>query len=56
MAAAIMGTAALLYGLNQRTVSVATLAASGLGLLIRSATNEEFSRLFNFRIGTISGL
>lgn len=56
MAAAIMGTAALLYGLNQRTVSAATLAASGFGLLIRSATNEEFSRLFNFRIGTISGL
>lgn len=56
MAAAIMGTAALLYGLNQRTVSAATLAASGLGLLIRSATNEEFPRLFNFRIGTSSGL
>jgi hypothetical protein len=56
MAAAIMGTAALLYGLNQRSVSAATLAASGLGLLIRSATNEEFSRLFNFKIGTIGGL
>ncbi len=56
MAAALMGTAALLYGLSQRTAGAATLAASGLGLLIRSATNQEFARLFNFRIGTLSDL
>jgi hypothetical protein len=49
MAAAVMGTAALLYGLNQRTVGAATLAASGLALLVRSATNQEFSRIVNFR-------
>ena len=52
MAAALMGTAALLYGLSQRTVGAGTLAASGLGLLLRSATNREFARLLNFRIGT----
>jgi hypothetical protein len=49
MAAAVMGTAALLYGLNRRTMAATTLAASGLGLLVRSATNQEFSRLFDFR-------
>jgi uncharacterized membrane protein len=49
MAAALMGTAAVLYGLNQRTVGATTVAASGLGLLVRSATNQEFSRLFDFR-------
>ena len=49
MVAALMGTAALLYGLSQRTAGAATLAASGLGLLIRSATNQEFSRLFNMK-------
>ena len=49
MAAALMGTAALLYGLSRRTVGTATLAASGLGLLVRSATNQEFARLFDFR-------
>jgi hypothetical protein len=53
MAAALMGTAALLYGLSQRTVGAATLAASGLGLLVRSATNQEFARLLNFRLGTV---
>ena len=47
MAGAIMGTAALLYGLRQRTMGSTTLAASGLGLLVRSATNREFSRLCN---------
>lgn len=47
MAAALMGTAAVLYGLNQRTVGATTVAASGLGLLVRSATNQDFSRLFN---------
>lgn len=36
LAAGVMGTAALLYGLNRRTVGAATLAASGLGLLVRS--------------------
>jgi hypothetical protein len=51
MAAGVMGTAALLYGLNRRTVGATTLAASGLGLLVRSATNQEFGRLFNFKIG-----
>ena len=50
MAAALMGTAALLYGLSQRTVGAATLAASGLGLLVRSATNQEFARLLNFKL------
>lgn len=49
MAAALMGTAALLYGLSQRTVGAATLAASGLGLLVRSATNQEFARLLNLK-------
>jgi hypothetical protein len=49
LAAALMGTAALLYGLSQRTVGAATLAASGLGLLVRSATNQEFVRLFNLK-------
>jgi hypothetical protein len=49
MAAALMGTAALLYGLNRRTVGATTLAASGLGLLVRSATNQEFGRMFGFR-------
>ena len=36
MAAGVMGAAALLYGLSRRTVGAATLAASGLGLLVRS--------------------
>ena len=49
MAAALIGTAALLYGLSQRTVSATTLAASGLGLLLRSATNQEFARLLGWR-------
>jgi hypothetical protein len=40
-----MGSAALLYGLSQQTVGAATLAASGLGLLVRSATNQKFARL-----------
>jgi hypothetical protein len=53
MAAALMGTAALLYGLSQRTVGAATLAASGLGLLVRSATNQEFARLLNLKIGSV---
>jgi hypothetical protein len=52
MAAALVGTAALLYGLSQRTVGAATLAVSGLGLLVRSATNQEFARLLNFKIGS----
>jgi len=42
MAAALMGAAALLYGLSQRTVGATTLAASGLGLLRQSAANQEF--------------
>jgi hypothetical protein len=45
LAGALMGTAALLYGLRRRTVGAGTLAASGLGLLIRSATNQEFACL-----------
>ena len=49
MVAALMGTAALLYGLSQRTAGAATLAASGLGLLVRSASNQEFSRLFHLK-------
>ena len=53
MVAALMGTLALLYGLRQRTVGAATLAASGLGLLVRSATNQEFARLFHMRIGSM---
>ena len=53
MAAALMGAAALLYGLSQRTVGAATLAVSGLGLLVRSATNQEFARLLNLKIGSI---
>ena len=53
MAAALMGTAALLYGLSQRTVGAATLAASGLGLLVRSATNQEFARLLNLKLGSV---
>ena len=53
MVAALMGTLALLYGLRQRTVGAATLAASGLGLLVRSATNQEFVKLFNARIGSM---
>lgn len=48
LAAALMGTVALLYGLSQRTTGAATLAATGLGLLVRSATNQEFARLFYF--------
>jgi hypothetical protein len=56
MAAAVMGTAALVYGLSQRTVGAATLAASGLGLLLRSATNQEFAKLLNIRIGSIGQL
>jgi hypothetical protein len=53
MAAVLLGTAALLYGLSQRTVGAATLAASGLGLLVRSATNQEFARSFNFKLGSV---
>ena len=49
MAAALMGTAAVFYGLKQRTMGATTLAASGLGLLVRSATNQELSRLCNFK-------
>ena len=49
MAAALMGTAAVLYGLKQRTMGATTLAASGLGLLVRSATNQELSRLCNLK-------
>lgn len=56
MAAALVGTAALLFGLSKRTVGATTLAASGLGLLLRSATNQEFARLFNFKIGYLDGL
>jgi hypothetical protein len=48
-AAALMGSAALFYGLSQRTVGSTTLAASGLGLLVRSATNQKFTRLLNFK-------
>lgn len=48
MVAAVMGAAALLYGMSRRTVGASTLAASGLGLLVRSATNHEFGgSLFN---------
>jgi hypothetical protein len=46
LAGALMGTAALLYGLRRRTVGAGTVAASGLGLLVRSATNQEFTCLF----------
>lgn len=53
MLAALMGTVALLYGLRQRTVGAATLAASGLGLLVRSATNQEFARLLHMRVGSM---
>jgi hypothetical protein len=56
MAAALLGTAALLYGLSQRTVGATTLAASGLGLLLRSATNQEFARLLNWKIGVLGEL
>lgn len=48
-AAALMGSAALVYGLSQRTVGSTTLAASGLGLLVRSATNQKFTRLLKFK-------
>ena len=49
LAAALMGTVALLYGLSQRTTGAATLAATGLGLLVRSATNEEFANLLHLK-------
>jgi hypothetical protein len=52
MAAAVVGATALIYGLSQRTVGAATLAASGLGLLLRSASNQEFARLLNSKIGS----
>ena len=51
-AAAVMGTAAMLYGLSRRTAGATTLAASGFGLLIRSATNQEFAKWLNFRSGS----
>ena len=51
-AAALMGTAAMLYGARRRTAGAATVAASGLGLLVRSMTNQEFGKMFNFRIGS----
>ena len=53
-AAALMGTAALLYGASRRTAGAATVAASGLGLLVRSMTNQEFGKLLNFRIGSFN--
>ena len=53
-AAALMGTAAMLYGASRRTAGAATVAASGLGLLVRSMTNQEFGKLLNFRIGSFS--
>jgi hypothetical protein len=46
LAGALMGTAALLYGLRRRTVGAGTVAASGLGLLVRSATNQKVACLF----------
>ena len=33
----------------QRTTGAATLAATGLGLLVRSATNEEFANLLHLK-------
>ena len=48
-AAALMGSAAVLFGLSQRTVGSTTLAASGLGLLVRSATNQKFTDLIKFK-------
>lgn len=48
-AAALMGSAAVLYGLSQRTMGSTTLAASGLGLLVRSATNQKFTDLIKFK-------
>lgn len=53
-AAALMGTAAMLYGARRRTAGAATVAASGLGLFVRSMTNQEFGKLLNFRIGSFS--
>ena len=53
-AAALMGTAAMLYGARRRTAGAATVAASGLGLLVRSMTNQEFGKLLNFRMGSFS--
>jgi hypothetical protein len=55
-AAALMGAGALLYGVSRRTVGAATLAATGLGLLVRSATNEEFARFFHMRLGSFAGV
>ena len=51
-AAALMGTAAMVYGASRRTAGAATVAASGLGLLVRSMTNQEFGKMLNFRIGS----
>ena len=53
-AAALMGTAAMLYGASRRTAGAVTVAASGLGLLVRSMTNQESRKLLNFRIGSFS--
>ena len=47
IAAAAVGMAALLYSLKRRTAGAATLGVSGLALLVRTATNAEFSRIFN---------
>jgi hypothetical protein len=48
-AGALMGTAAMLYGARRRTAGAATVAASGLGLLVRCMTNQEFGKMVNFR-------
>ena len=50
-AAALMGTAAMMYGARRRTAGAATVAASGLGLFVRSVTNQQFGKMLNFRIG-----
>jgi hypothetical protein len=52
-AAALMGAAAMLYGASRRTAGAVTVAASGLGLLVRSMTNQEFGKKLNFRIGSV---
>lgn len=47
MITAVVGSAALLYGLRKQTVAATAMAATGLGLLLRSATNRDFARLFD---------
>ena len=41
VAAALLGTAAMFYGASRRTVRAATVAASGLGLLVKSMTKQS---------------